>query len=102
MAQVACVKVPASGWVKMEDLIKEQLDDDSFEFGLSTYQMQNTGINKCYFVEAATEPEPEHGPGFLIDVNSDLVIYVARSVPLWVKGFGGETWINISTVGEGE
>lgn len=32
MAQIACVKVPALGWAKVEDLIKEALDDAGLEW----------------------------------------------------------------------
>lgn len=102
MAQVACVKVPASGWAKVQDLIKEALDDDSWEWGTATYQMQNTGMDECYLVEASSEPEPGHGPGYIIKDSSTIVRYVGRTVPLWVKSKGGDCWINIATIGEGE
>lgn len=102
MAQIACVKVPASGWAKVEDLIKEALGVESWDWGTSTYQMQNTGLEECYLVESNDEPEPEHGPGFLIGDGTTIVIYVGRTVPLWVKAVGGDCYINIATVGEGE
>lgn len=102
MAQIACVKVQALGWAKVEDLIKEALDDASWEWGTSTYQLQNTGLEKCYLVESSDKPEPGHGPGFSIEDGSTIVIYVGRTVPLWVKAVGGDCYINIATVGEGE
>ena len=102
MAQIACVKVPVDGWSEVTDLIKEALDDDSWEWGTATYQIQNTGLEECYLVESSTEPEPEHGPGFVLADSSTIVKYVARIVPLLVKAKGPDCWLNISSIGEGE
>lgn len=98
MSQLAQVKITEE-WESLEELIKEALEDSTFELdSTKTYLIQAQGNARACLVEPTAEPAAGSNEGVVLDLGC-CVEYKKGTNTLYVRSFGN-SWLNISVLGE--
>lgn len=92
MANIGKFKIHKTGWVKLEDVIKERISDFAFKSGTAYLFQPNHFCRIC--IKAATPTDPKEG--FDLASKEKVTYTHVEGTTLYIDSVDGELYVNIS------